>query len=330
MKICVGSPGSLADTKRILKETGKDIAEIYLAVKLGEFGSGRDRIYDLGLLELKYILKNAAQYNVEISIAFNALCFNGKQYESDFKKKFDKLMKNLGEIKIKKIILSDPFLIEHVLKNYKFHITVSSISLIDSVEKARLYEEMGVHRLILPMDSARNIKLVKDIRKSVRCELEIMANLGCLYTCPNHSFHSQYHSHSSRNEVRNLISDDDPYKVFCTELMKKEPWRIINSSFIRPEDLEIFDEIGIDYVKLAGRELGVEWIIRAVKAYVKRSYTGNLLEILSTTDRISSNVQIDNKRISREFIKKVTGCSKRCYSLCNNNGSNYCQKCEVI
>ena len=96
MKLCVGSPGSPVDTMKILDAVGKDIAEIYVAVQLREFGSGRDRIYDLTLPELEKTLASAKSYGVDISIAFNALCFGGKQFEKGFLEHYDNLLARLS------------------------------------------------------------------------------------------------------------------------------------------------------------------------------------------------------------------------------------------
>ncbi len=329
MKICLGSPGSLPDTGKILEAVGDDITEIYLSVKLTEFGSGRDNIYDLSLEELTEIVRLALPYKVTISLAFNALCFNGRQYSSHFLKRYAGLLEELRRAGINHLIISDAFLIDWTLSNYRgFHITVSSISLVDSVEKARLYEEMGVHRIIFPIDGVRKFKLLSEVRKSLKCELEIMANLACLYTCPHHSFHSQYHSHSSRGEVGGMVDDDDPYKAFCTRLMKREPWRLLSGAWIRPEDLDIYEEMGIDYLKLAGRELGADWIIRSARAYIDRCYRENLLDIFSTPFGISEEVYLDNERLETAFTEQTINCHKRCTDSSCGSGEPLMNNCR--
>ena len=225
-----------------------------------------------------------------------------------------------------KLIISDPFLIDYTARRHSFHVSVSSISMVDSIEKARLYEGMGARRIILPMDCARKLDFVRVLRDRISCEIEIMANLGCLYNCPHHSYHSQYHSHASRSELRDTVSEEDPYKEFCTSLMRREPWRALNAAFLRPEDLSIYDEIGVDYVKLAGRELGVDWIVNAAKAYVERTYSGNVLDLMSTPYRIRSSMSIPNEGIKKAFINTVMRCDKLCFGRCRQKGGNYCER----
>ena len=330
MKLCVGSPGSPADTQKILDAAGKDISEIYVAVQLKEFGSGRDRIYDLSFPELEETVASAKSYGVEISIAFNALCFGGKQFEGAFLERFDDLLSQLSSAGIAKLIIADPFLIDYAVRRNSFHVSVSSISMVDSIEKARMYENMGARRIILPMDCARKLDFVRALRGRIECEIEIMANLGCLYNCPHHTFHSQYHSHASRGELSDTVGDGDPYKEFCTGFMRREPWRALNASFLRPEDLILFDEIGVDYVKLAGRELGIDWVVDVAKAYAARSYEGNVLDLLSTPYGIRSSLSMANKGISKAFVDTTMGCDKHCFDRCRKEGRNFCERSSSL
>lgn len=51
--------------------------------------------------------------------------------------------------------------------------------------------------------------------------------------------------------------------------------------WIRPEDLVVYEGLGFDRFKIAGRNKRTEWLVRAVKAYANRKYDGNLLDIVS-------------------------------------------------
>ena len=310
MKIVVGSPGDLKSTERIIYEIGSDIAGIYLGTKVSSFGSGRDEIYDLDLDELAQITEVAAQNRVEISVAFNAPCYGGKQFSKDFLENYHTFLDTITNKGISQIIITDSFLIQYTVQhfpNLKLH--VSSLSYVDSPEKAKWYNKMGVTKIILPIDLVRNLSLLKSIREAVDCQLEIMANLGCLYNCPYHTFHGQFHGHNSRKELSGL--NGDPYKNICNKIMLQEQWRIINGSFVRPEDLSVYEAMGIEYLKLAGRELPLEWVIKSAKAYITRSGEENLLELLTTPHDLSSTLLADNTKLDG-FIDTVGMCNKKC------------------
>ena len=310
MKLVVGSPGDINSTKKILHEVGKDIAEIYLGVRVSTFGSARDEIYDLDLDELCQIVEIANPYGVEISIAFNTPCYSGKQFSKKFLEDYRTFLSTITEMSISHLVISDSFLIHFTLQQFPhLNVQVSSLSYVDSPEKARYYEKMGVKRIILPIDLVRNLPLLKSIREAVGCQLEIMANLGCLYNCPYHTFHGQFHGHNSRKELTGL--NGDPYKIVCNEIMSQEPWKIVNGSFVRPEDISVYEDIGIEYIKLAGRELSLDWVIESARAYITGSRKGNLLELLTTPHGLSTALLVDNARLNG-FINTVGMCDKRC------------------
>jgi len=310
MKLVIGSPGDIKSTEKILHEVGKDIAEIYLGVRVSAFGSARDEIYDLDLSELDQTVRMAYPYGVEISIALNAPCYSGKQFSKDFLEDYRTFLNAITEMGISHLIISDSFLIHFTLQQFPhLKVQVSSLSYVDSPEKARYYEKMGVERIILPIDLVRNLPLLQSIREAVGCQLEIMANLGCLYNCPYHTFHGQFHGHNSRKELHGLRGD--PYKAVCNEMLLQEPWRIVNGSFIRPEDISVYKDMGIDYLKLAGRELSLEWVIKSARAYITGSGKGNLLELLTTPHGLSSTIFMDTTKLNG-FINMVGVCNKKC------------------
>lgn len=310
MRLVVGSPGDRGSTEKILNEVGRDIAEIYLGVKVSAFGSGRDEIYDLDLDELCQIVEIANLYGVEISIAFNAPCYSGKQFSKNFLEDYRTFLNAITEMGIAHLVIADSFLMRFTLQRFPhLNVQVSSLSYVDSPEKARYYEKMGVKRIILPIDLVRNLPLLKSIRKAVGCQLEIMANLGCLYNCPYHTFHGQFHGHNSRKELNGLKGD--PYETVCNEIMLQEPWRIVNGSFIRPEDISVYEDIGIEYIKLAGREVSLDWVIKSARAYITGSGKGNLLEFLTTPRGLSSTLLMDNTKLEG-FVHTVGVCNKRC------------------
>jgi len=61
----------------------------------------------------------------------------------------------------------------------------------------------------------------------------------------------------------------------------EDPAKIISGIFVRPEDLEVFEEVGVHRFKVSGRNRSTDWLVRSARAYAARSYPGNLLDILS-------------------------------------------------
>ena len=126
-----------------------------------------------------------------------------------------------------------------------------------------------------------------------------------------------------------MIFKGDYYKNGCNEVFRSEPWRLIGASYIRPEDIPVYDNIGIEYLKLAGRELPTSWIINSAKAYINQKYSGNILEILSTTYNLKDEFYLDNSKLQGLLEKRVGICNKRCYEDCvfkeEYSGMNACK-----
>jgi len=99
----------------------------------------------------------------------------------------------------------------------------------------------------------------------------------------------------------------------------RDPSQLIKSAWIRPEDIRHYEEIGIHDFKLSGRTKTVAWILKCMRAYAKRSFKGNLLDILDCPQMLRYVFHIENE--------KLEGCIeqwKHCKKICDECG--YCNK----
>jgi collagenase-like PrtC family protease len=113
----------------------------------------------------------------------------------------------------------------------------------------------------------------------------------------------------------------------------------IKCRWVRPEDIHVYEEIGIDMFKTSGRSMPTERILNAATAYSSRRYQGNLYDILnvitpkvgfgnSDLPGVQNNVigslprlYIDNQALEGfiDFFKK-----QDCLSGCSH--CDYCQR----
>ena len=61
----------------------------------------------------------------------------------------------------------------------------------------------------------------------------------------------------------------------------RDPSKIISGIFVRPEDLAVYEEVGVSRFKISGRNRSTDWLVKVANAYSRRSFPGNLAEILS-------------------------------------------------
>jgi len=70
---------------------------------------------------------------------------------------------------------------------------------------------------------------------------------------------------------------------------------LIKSRWIRPEDVSDYEAVGIDCLKLIERFRGTESLIHIVNAYERKSFKGNLVELLSLPQQgafLSPNLEV--------------------------------------
>ena len=185
------------------------------------------------------------------------------------------------ELKADQVIITVPSLMEIVRKRFPdWEIKASIVNQISTVESVRSFIELGADVIVIDNNINRKFKVIEAIRSFTDKKLEVLANDSCLLDCPYKNYHYNISAHSSR--------DDDPldkwFVDYCVMKCMKEkctnPELIIKSSFIRPEDVGIYEDLGIDVLKINTRHMPADWGLRAVKAYADRSYDGNLLDII--------------------------------------------------
>ena len=62
----------------------------------------------------------------------------------------------------------------------------------------------------------------------------------------------------------------------------------LKANFIRPEDMSLYNQIGINHFKLTGRTGTTEYIKNIVSAYLNQHYTGNLLALWKHLETIGN------------------------------------------
>ncbi len=81
----------------------------------------------------------------------------------------------------------------------------------------------------------------------------------------------------------------------------QDPSQLIKGPWIRPEDLELYEGLGLQQFKIAGREQGEQWLLRAIVAYSQRRYDGPLNDLINGFDLVEPfgplPLRIDNRAL---------------------------------
>lgn len=171
-------------------------------------------------------------------------------------------------------------------------------------------------KIILDRSLNRNLDLLADTARLCRhsfpdLKLELLANEGCLAHCPFKLSHDAYIA------LANLQERDCTYllnrDLGCIQLVDEQPYRILQSPFIRPEDMDLY-LYHIDTIKICGRTLGSGFLEQAITAYMDRRYDGNLLDLLDAMQWLAPSLYIDNASLSFDFANMLSMCENKCDS----------------
>lgn len=140
-------------------------------------------------------------------------------------------------------------------------------------------------------------------------KVEVLANEGCLPFCPFKLSHDSYIALANMGgqDLTHAINCD----IGCMRLLDEEPHRLLQSPFIRPEDVDLY-LFHIDTIKLCGRTLGPDFLIRAIRAYQARRYNGNLLDLMDAMSWLADRLHVDNRLLSFDFANILSQCDKNC------------------
>ncbi len=154
---------------------------------------------------------------------------------------------------------------------------------------------------------AHTIRLIRE--KIPGMDIEVLANEGCLFRCPFKLSHDAYIGFA------NVSGQDSTFRLNrelgCIRLLGREPYRILRSPFIRPEDVETY-LCHIDTIKLCGRTLGGNFLQNVITAYINRKYEGNLLELLDAAHWLAEYLHVDNSMLSFDIIDMLSLCDGNC------------------
>ncbi|MBL7196765.1 MAG: U32 family peptidase [Candidatus Omnitrophica bacterium] len=284
------------------------VKEVYGKLSKDFVGGGRSSLTTPGVSrrQAKQHISDIHTYGLEFDYLLNAACLGNWEFTISGHRKLRRLLGWLMEIKVDSITVSIPYLLQFIKKNYpNFKVYVSTIAQVSTLERARLWEDLGADRITLAhQDINRNFKLLEVIRKNIKTRLQLIVNNGCIYNCPFYIYHTVILSHASQSNHRLRGFIIDYCSLYCRAMQLTKPVNFIKSDWIRPEDLHYYEEIGYDEFKLVDREMPTDRIALIVNAYDNRSYDGNLLDILGIFSSATNRKDIEQS-IIQGLIKAV-------------------------
>jgi len=201
-----------------------------------------------------------------------------KEYGHGYVERFLQEVADLIDLGVDGLIIALPALIEAVRTEWPdVPITVSTFARIHSVTQAQYFLDLGARTIILEEEN-RDFRLIRGLVR-LGAEVEILVNQSCLPSCPFRAHHLNTSSLASQPDASCPAFE---YPILeCGLEYVRDPAKLISGIFVRPEDLEVYEEVGVHRFKVSGRNRSTDWLVRCARAYASRSYPGDLADILS-------------------------------------------------
>lgn len=329
VKYCVGLNCRPNNIETILAQRAKDIYEVYAASPSDISPTGRRGHYPIDLNELKRQVELAHEYGVRYNVLMNGSCFGGLEFSPAFQEKISNFVKYLDDTNADSTTVMNPFLIDLVRKNSKrIEIIVSSFAEVVEPVKIKRLESRGANRIVLHQNVYRNFEMLKTIRESSDIALEIIPNQGCVNQCEAFISHINVVAHSSTatdEEIKHFGEFDAPIQR-CRTIRQTDPIEFLMSCLIRPEDIGLYEEMGFDIFKFAGRRSSTEWMLNVVNAYISRSYEGNIFDLSSHVGENPKMCNLPNKVLDGWY--QYMGSNSDCVSF-RKKAIEFCQQKEI-
>lgn len=229
--------------------------------------------------QLENYVKALKENGITFNYLLNSSCLGNMEWTKRGQRHIRSLLDSIAGLGIESVTVSTPYLFKLIKKGYpSFRVAVGIYAQVDTVKRVKFWESLGADAITLESFSInRNFPLLRKIRDATEVELILIANHVCLPNCAMQSYHQNCFAHASNSEHRFFI---DHCFLQCDYDRMTDPSQYIKSSWIRPEDIGVYEAMGYHTFKLLERGMPSGELLKRVKAYAEGKFSGNLAEIL--------------------------------------------------
>ena len=326
--------------KEVVEKYHEHIAEVYFPLPADVLPNARGSNEIMNTKHIMDLCFCLQKFNIRPVGLFNSVWTPIEVYSNEYMSYALDRIEELFDAGMTKLIVNNYYLISTgIIKNSikGLEITASINSRHDTPDKVLAHVAFNSPTHVY-LDRSFNRKLTEfdNVVASLNelgIESSVLVNEGCLYNCPFKTDHdnqismASYGGHDFLNYSARIASNYPKINENlsrlnidsgCGRVYKTNPWYLLKSPFIRPEDLDRYLG-GATYAKIAGRNRSTEWIANVVKAYVDRSYDGSIVDLIDVAD-------VDTIAPEPFANKKLGGLLKLngdCHKVCMS-----CGKCK--
>lgn len=230
--------------------------------------------------ELEKYVKYCNAHGIEFNYVLNGSCMGNQEFDADFHPKFSAFLSELYEMGIRTLTIALTSLLEIIKHHpYPFHVKISVINNITTVNEAKSFFDLGADRVVLSESLNRSVYQLQKIASVCGDQTEIIVNSMCKKNCVYRMAHYNQTTHDSMAGDSKKIRTY--YKHRCLMDRAKELGNLAKLCWIRPEDIPKYHALGISNFKIQGRQHAYRGDpVRTAEIYMKENYDGDLLQLL--------------------------------------------------
>jgi collagenase-like PrtC family protease len=276
--------------EKLLNREKDTIKSVYGSARFGRIGQARfsKKIPELKTNELQDYVSKINKLNIKFHYTLNSPWTNLKERNKKHKTQIINELRTLIDIGIDAFIVANPYLISLIQEEFPKIEIIASINLqTTTAYKFKSLLDYGCSSVVLDRPVNRNIAFLKKINNNAE-KFSLLVNSTCLFDCPLQQYHANENGYFSSENIKNIenIENKEYCMSYCLPLIEKHPENILKSTWIRPEDIYKYEEIGVKNFKIQGRTLDPEILLNLIKAYLDRKTPNDdLFSLLSDKNK---------------------------------------------
>ncbi|MDW2800362.1 U32 family peptidase [Clostridium boliviensis] len=284
IKFALPYNGDMDFIDQSLLKYGNYVESYFGNLGIDDFGGGRAQTQNIVKQEneLKVILDKLNAVGIDFNYVINNNGLMNEEFTEKYQERYLKFINKLVDLGIRKVTLSNPYLIKYTKQKLPDLKISASVNL-----KTRSWEELeyliqlGIDEATLHYDLIKNFGELIRIRSKTDILLKLIPNDLYISNCPWQKGHTRMQgSHSKHKETKTPYFSY--YRNKCVNIRNLRPEEIYSGKWISPADIPKYMEIGYENFKLLDRLATTEWIMKSIEIYLEQSRTSHLEEILGT------------------------------------------------
>lgn len=300
-------------TYELVKDFSDSISGVYFS--LPGAASARSVIDPVLKEDMFEELRAIRALDKKLVLLFNANCYGHRATSDDFRQQIiDQTALARREFDVLDITTTSPFVAKVIKEAFPEVNVCASVNMrVGSIAAMRLLNDFDSY--YLQREYIHDFKKIEEMKSW--CDengktLRLIANSGCIYDCPFHTFHDNLVAHEAEMHEG---EDTMQYPSPCWETMhrykaKEAAALFLQGNWIRPEDIRYYEPY-FEEAKLATRMHAFPR--RVISAYARGRFKGNLFDLTEPAYSVRFKYSIlDATCMPEGYFRQRLKCDHNC------------------